>query len=93
MSLGSWTEVLGLAEQLAASDPTGGSSLGRNRVVARRRWSQGRAAGEPTRQFETVPIRTRRRTRPQRWADAIDALRVLQGEYQTGVPVSPSPLQ
>ena len=42
-----------------------------------------RAAGEPTRQFETVPIRTRRRTRPQRSAAAIDALRVLQGEYQT----------
>ena len=52
-----------------------------------------RAANEPIRQFKTVPIRTRRRTRPQRWADAAAALRALQEEYRAwreGMPDSMS---
>jgi hypothetical protein len=46
-----------------------------------RRYRERRAAGEPARQFTTVPVVGRRRTRPQRWTAAVEELRLLQGEY------------
>ena len=46
-----------------------------------RRYRERRAAGEPARQFTSVQIVGRRRTRPQRWTAAVEELRLLQGEY------------
>ena len=44
-----------------------------------RRYRERRAAGEPARTFQRP---TDRRSRPQRWADAVDDLRTLQDEYR-----------
>ena len=46
-----------------------------------RRYRARLAGGEPIRQFTTVPVVGRRRTRPQRWTAAVEELRLLQGEY------------
>ena len=48
-----------------------------------RRYRARLAAGEPIRQFTTVPVVGRRRTRLRRWADAVEELRTLQAEYET----------
>lgn len=55
-----------------------------------RRYRERRAANEPIRKFETVAVRDQR-TRPQRWRDAVAALRALQAEYEEwrdGLPES-----
>jgi hypothetical protein len=55
-----------------------------------RRYRERRAANEPVRKFEKVAIRGRR-TRPQRWRDAVATLRALQAEYEEwrdGLPES-----
>ena len=45
-----------------------------------RRYRERRAAGEPVRKV----VRPKdRRSRPRRWADAVDQLRTLQAEYET----------
>ena len=48
-----------------------------------RRFRARRAAGEPVRTVEVARPPEDRRPRPKRWADAVDQLRTLQGEYQT----------
>ena len=56
-----------------------------------RRYRARLAAREPIRQFTTVPVVGRRRTRPQRWAAAVEELRTLQAEYEAwrdGLPES-----
>lgn len=55
-----------------------------------RRYRERRAANEPVRKFEKVAVRGRR-TRPQRWNDAVATLRALQAEYEEwrdGLPES-----
>ena len=56
-----------------------------------RRYRARLAAREPIRQFTTVPVVGRCRTRPQRWAAAVEELRTLQAEYEAwrdGLPES-----
>ena len=55
-----------------------------------RRYRERRAAHEPVRRFEVVAVRGRR-TRPQRWSEAVATLRALQAEYEEwreGLPES-----
>ena len=47
-----------------------------------RRYRERRQAGQPIRHYETRQTKGRK-SRPQRWREALDELRTLQAEYQS----------
>ena len=53
--------------------------MGMSSAERQRRYRERRAAGEPVRTFRRPKDR---RSRPARWAAALDELRTLQGEYE-----------
>ena len=53
--------------------------MGMTGAERQRRYRERRAGSEPVRTFQRPKDR---RSRPRRWADAVEDLRTLQGEYE-----------